>query len=290
MNPLVSICIPTYNGAQYLEEALISIECQTYRDFEVVVSDDASTDATMALVEAFQQRNVFPVRIVRHEPKGIGANWNHCVAHAKGAYIKFLFQDDVMEPSCIEKMVAMMESSDNVGLVYCRRSIIYGSLGGYEKHWLKSFEVLHNAWDEVSVVDGVQEGICYLSDRNLMQHPLNKIGEPTASLIARSCFDKVGFFNETLEQVLDVEFWLRLFPFYKVGFVDEALVGFRLHSNQASQINAQKKIDGVELKTLQGLLWKHHFLHLHPSVQLYLIKVGLNLGRIKRYFKQLLTH
>ena len=103
--PLVSICIPIYNGEAFLAEALASVKTQTYPNLEVVVSDDRSSDASLALVEKFQQEVDLPVRIFTHEPQGIGANWNHCVAKAKGQYIKFLFQDDVLLPTCVEQMV-----------------------------------------------------------------------------------------------------------------------------------------------------------------------------------------
>src|SRR5690606_24488463 len=88
--PLVSICIPTYNGAAYIAEALESAIHQTYPHLEIVVSDDASTDATLAIVERFKSKTHIPVSVYHHVPKGIGANWNHCVKQANGAYIKFL--------------------------------------------------------------------------------------------------------------------------------------------------------------------------------------------------------
>src|SRR5690606_34276938 len=117
MKPLVSICIPTYNGEAFIAEALESAIQQSYPNLEIVVSDDASQDGTLALVERFKARTPIPIYVYKHEPQGIGANWNYCVTKAKGAYIKFLFQDDVLEPDCISKMMQFMSSS-KVGLVY----------------------------------------------------------------------------------------------------------------------------------------------------------------------------
>ena len=65
MNLLVSICIPTYNGAQYLQEALNSVKEQTYGPIEVIVSDDASKDNTLAIVEQFKQSVSFPIYILQ---------------------------------------------------------------------------------------------------------------------------------------------------------------------------------------------------------------------------------
>ena len=104
-HPLVSICLPTYNGETFLNEALDSIKSQTYPNLEVIVSDDASSDGTLRIIEEFKATVAFPVQVFNHEPQGIGANWNHCMKHAKGIYIKFLFQDDVLYPECVTEMV-----------------------------------------------------------------------------------------------------------------------------------------------------------------------------------------
>ena len=87
---LVSVCIPTYNGAPFLQEALDSVSQQTYRNIEVIISDDASNDKTLEIIQDFKAKASFPVSIYHHEPKGIGANWNNCIRKANGKFIKFL--------------------------------------------------------------------------------------------------------------------------------------------------------------------------------------------------------
>ena len=122
---LVSICIPTYNGEQFITEALNSAISQTYSNLEIVVSDDASNDATIEIIERFKKKTQIPISIYHHIPCGIGANWNNCVQNAKGEFIKFLFQDDILLPSCVEKMVQLAETKKTIGLVYCKRNFIY---------------------------------------------------------------------------------------------------------------------------------------------------------------------
>ncbi len=121
---MISICIPTYNGAKYLSETLQSIQSQNYQKIEVIMSDDSSSDDTLLIVEAFKKQSDFPVYVFHHTPSGIGANWNNCLKHAKGKYIKFLFQDDVMENDCLEKMVKLIEENPNIGLIASKRSFI----------------------------------------------------------------------------------------------------------------------------------------------------------------------
>lgn len=90
MSPLVSICIPTFNGAAFIEEAMESALSQTYSNLEIVVSDDHSSDETITKIESFRNQTKIPIFIYHHEPHGIGANWNYCVSKAHGDYIKFL--------------------------------------------------------------------------------------------------------------------------------------------------------------------------------------------------------
>jgi glycosyltransferase involved in cell wall biosynthesis len=90
MNSLVSICIPTYNGKKYLNEALESVKSQVYKNIEVIISDDNSTDSTLEICNKFKHEVDFPVYIYSHKPSGIGANWNYIIEKANGDFIKFL--------------------------------------------------------------------------------------------------------------------------------------------------------------------------------------------------------
>src|SRR5437899_12562971 len=101
MQPSVSICIPTYNGAAHLAPCLESALNQTWTDFELLIVDDASSDDTVAITEACAARDR-RVRVARN-PRNLGlvGNWNRCLELAKGTWIKFLFQDDLLSPACL---------------------------------------------------------------------------------------------------------------------------------------------------------------------------------------------
>ncbi|PKQ46715.1 glycosyltransferase family 2 protein [Confluentibacter flavum] len=259
--PLVSICIPTFNGASFIEDALKSALAQTYSNIEIVVSDDASKDATLQIIESYKKKTHIPIQVHHHNPSGIGANWNHCIKQANGDYIKFLFQDDVLEPHCVEKMVALAEGSKNVGLVYCKRQIIFDSNKNFDTAWVKNFRSLHLDWESLEIKQGTLDGKVYLKDKKLLDKPENKIGEPTAVLLHKRCFDRVGYFNTHLSQALDIEYWYRLMPYFKIGFIDEELIKFRLHDAQASQVNRNIKIKDKRLLPrllLQTIFWKLH--------------------------------
>ena len=102
--PLVSVCIPTYNGSEYIVEALESVLNQTYKNIEIIVSDDKSSDKTLDLVRQCAKTSKFPIVIYTNEFRGIGNNWNNSIKKANGKYIKFLFQDDILLPNCIDLM------------------------------------------------------------------------------------------------------------------------------------------------------------------------------------------
>ena len=97
--PVLSICVPTYNGQAYLAEALESILQQTYASFEVIVVDDGSTDKTLEIVQAFAAADV-RLRVYQNpQQRGIPGNWNECVRLARGQYVCVFHQDDVMLPN-----------------------------------------------------------------------------------------------------------------------------------------------------------------------------------------------
>jgi len=245
--PLVSICIPTYNGEAYLSDCLDSALSQTYTHIELIISDDASTDNTLAIVNAVKAKTDIPIHIFNHSPNGIGANWNNCIKHANGAYIKFLFQDDVLVPNCIEKLMDVMLSEDNVAMVYAKRQFIYNEETEHILEFKKVYGELHNYWFNLKISEGVLDGEAYLKDKNFLNAPKNKIGEPTSVLLDKRSFEKLGYFNEDLKQALDSEFWSRLMPFYKIGFVDAYLSSFRLHPAQTSAVNKSEKINETEV-------------------------------------------
>ncbi len=282
--PLVSICIPTFNGAQFIAEAMESAILQTYGNLEIVISDDKSKDDTLSIIELYKSKTDIPIYIYHHQPSGIGANWNNCVKFSKGVYIKFLFQDDILEPDCISKMIQIALSNSSIGLVYSKRTIIYKELNNKFKSFIDQYGELHKSWKDLIINEGMVLGKNYLKDVYLLRSPKNKIGEPTAVLIKRECFEKIGYFSEELKQTLDYEYWYRIMKFYNIGFVDKYLVSFRLHNNQATNVNKKKQVS--ENRLLHHYYYKHLFWQLHFKNKFKLLKlfhpVFVNLVKLKQ--------
>ncbi|MBZ9787852.1 glycosyltransferase [Psychroflexus sp. CAK57W] len=285
MEKLVSICIPTYNGAEYLQETLDSISIQTYRDFEVVISDDASKDDTLKIVEAFKRQLDFPVRILHHKPNGIGANWNHAIRHAKGKYIKFLFQDDVLMPTCLEKMLKVLEGDKNIGLVASKREFIISKDNDDKtQEWLDTYGDLQKHFSDKKG-DIVLTSQVFKS-KEFFKTPKNKIGEPSVVMFRKSITDKIGYFDESLKQILDYEYWYRILKYNKIYIIDEPLVKFRLHHTQATAQNYMIKID--DYKRYPELLYKDYFWLLNYEHQKELFFEYNTFGKLLKKIKRAL--
>ncbi|MFM7449588.1 MAG: glycosyltransferase [Leptolyngbyaceae cyanobacterium] len=252
--PLVSICIPTYNGEEFLNDALQSALSQTYPNIEILVSDDDSSDQTLAIVNTVCTHSRYKLSVFRHERLGLVGNWNFCLKNAKGEYIKFLFQDDILEPSCIAEMVALAEQDAEVGLVFSKRNILLTAAATSDPRCILIYEScqnVHNAW---SNLQSLQPGKTLLADPNLLEDPINKIGEPTAVLLRKQVFESVGYFDSDFFHLVDIEMWLRISGHYKIGFIDKYLVSFRIHSKQETNTNIQLGKTNLDLYRLYAKL------------------------------------
>ncbi|MEH2168484.1 MAG: glycosyltransferase [Nostoc sp.] len=241
IQPLVSICIPTYNGEHFVAEAINSVLCQTYTNIEVILSDDNSTDRTVEIAKSFKQNSSFDFLILEHSQYGLAQNWNFCISQAKGKYIKFLFQDDLLEPNAIEEMVTLAEEDEEIGLVFSPRRLFTNTHDSvYDSNFLMHHEAkdVHKAWSRLKLI---QSGQQLLQNSNILDNPINKVGEPSTVLIRKDVFEKVGLFNSEFCQLVDLEMWLRIMSQYKIGFVDKVLSHFRIHPQQQTRRNAALK-------------------------------------------------
>jgi hypothetical protein len=212
MSPKVTICIPAYNREDYIRDALNCALAQTFADFEVVVTDNNSSDRTVAVVKEYAARDN---RIHIYEfDKNVGAvgNFNRCIQHAKGTYIKFLMSDDLMSPDCLEKMVQAMEANPNVSLV-----------AGIQED--RTFDGTLVRSNTVCVKTEVVSG--FELAKKLLLRMCNDIGAPTAVMMRRQlCAEgfKPQYFYSN-----DLEMWLRMLLKGDFYFIHEPLTTVRLH-------------------------------------------------------------
>jgi glycosyltransferase involved in cell wall biosynthesis len=254
--PLVSICIPTYNGASYLEACLDSALAQTFPDFEVLIVDDQSTDQSYQIAQAYATRDP-RIRVARNTHNlGLVGNWNQCVLLAQGEWVKFLFQDDILEPNCVERMLTVC--GPNKSMVVCKRKIIFGD---DSKDLRERFLWYIQKYD----MDKIFPSMTVIPPGDFCKAVLNNslgnfVGEPTAVLLHRSVFGRFGFFNPHLVQICDLEYWIRVGLHTGFIYVPEILVHFRRHSKGTSVANENSR----RFRTYIDQLICYHDFVFHP--------------------------
>jgi glycosyltransferase involved in cell wall biosynthesis len=263
--PLVSICIPTYNAAEFLEPCLLSALGQTYPNIEILICDDGSKDSTMEIVNKFYQQHSH-IRIVQNSTNsGMVNNWNYCIEQAQGEWIKFLFQDDLLEPDCVGKMLAACNQFD-VQVSLCRRDFILHD--DILPHLRRDFSE-----GGISKAEQVFGNKLFISPEQLaeaVKHHLvqNFLGEPTCYLFHKNLCKEAGFFNTDLRQVVDYEFIVRLGLVKGLAFIPATLAHFRVHGKSESSANNQKnnaaQIRNFAAESGDCILLLYHYLH-HPA-------------------------
>ena len=220
--PKVSICIPTYNHAQFLGDAIRSVLSQTFTDYELIVIDNCSTDDTQAVVAQYLLRDTRCKYICNERNIGLGGNLNRCLELASGKYIKILLADDFLEPTCLEKSVQALDDHPNAAMLTCARLIT--------DQQFRPLTVA--AYSKKSAVIIGRKAIknCFFKG--------NLIGEPTA-VIFRKEFIRRGF-NLKYKQVIDLEMWFYLLEQGDLVFLSEILCRFRQHEHQGTLKNAQE--------------------------------------------------
>lgn len=142
MTPRLTIGLPVYNGEACLEEAIDSILAQTFEDFELVLADNASTDRTQAICEAYAARDP-RVRYVRHESNlGAAGNFNFVAREAHGTYFKWASHDDRLHPELVARSIAVLDADPDVVLCHPRTVMIDGE-GRRTRDFVDDLHLMH---------------------------------------------------------------------------------------------------------------------------------------------------
>ena len=246
MPMLVSICMPTHNGEEFLAAAIDSVLRQSYADFELLICDDCSTDRTLEIANRYASGDKRVVVWQNESRLGLFANYNECMTQAKGGLIKLFAQDDLLEPDALKQMVqALIENK--VALVCCG------------KNYLDSSSMCVDEIVETSLNTGLTAGStvieqCLSSYRNL-------IGEPVAILFDARYVGK-GF-SENYYSLGDLEFSFRILQKGDLYYLPQKLVTFRRHP-----LNATSKM-------LEDMTWVLDFFKIGKEYSQYLTNIGL---------------
>ncbi len=217
--PFVSVCIPSYNYAQYIAGAIDSVLGQTYWNFELVIVDDGSTDGTAQIVQDYEARCGL-IRFYRNETNlGMVKNWNRCLEIARGDFIKVMGADDLLEPTCIEKSVNVLVANPAVTLVACARTLID------ERGKASRTSSYSSTFTITQGLDVIQR--CFFT--------ANWIGEPVATMFRKK--NALRGFDPHYRQLTDLEMWFHLLEKGYFAFIPEPLCSFRVHAKKTTKTN-----------------------------------------------------
>lgn len=243
--PLVTIAIPMYNAEHFIERTLRSVLEQSYKNIQVLVYDNSSTDASRQIVESILDPRLKLITSARNY--GPGYNFNRCLQQIDGKYFKLVCADDLLYPRCIEEQVAIFEDPQNEGisLVACGRDIIDSS------GKILTARSYPGKAGRISSKDAI---------KSLVRHGTNRIGEPMAGMVPASIAKQVSLFRDKIPYVIDVDFWMRVLQKGDLYFMQKSLCAFRISSNSWSarigllQFSQYAKFIEVIKKENEGLI------------------------------------
>jgi len=254
-NPLVTIAICTYNNARHVKETLESVKSQTYGSLELIVSDDASSDATQSVVNAWIQdpgnRNRFTrieVLKVDHNT-GVSANANRALKAARGSWIKYIAGDDTLKPECISDNMQKVSSEPQTRVLFSR------------------VEIYRESFADENLIDITKDDS---NDRNSImatgrdaeeQYKMllvsDRIHYAPSAFLHRETLLSVGGFNEEYKLLEDYPLWLNLTKHgHKLCFMDKITVRYRRHG---AAINNNGKSNIVNPNYFRSELFRRRY-------------------------------
>lgn len=221
--PTVSVIIPNYNHARFLTRRIESVLEQTFSDYEIILLDDASTDDSISIINRYRHNR--RIRCIENE-RNSGSpfkQWNKGVKEATGTYLWFAESDDWADKTFLSKLVALLHSNPDLGLVYSQ-SLAVNETDELIDNYLSSTAHLDpNLWSSDFVMDGRLFCTKYMMFRNV-------IPNASAALIRRKVWDEVGAADENMKLCGDWLQWSKILCCSNVGFVARPLNNFRSHS------------------------------------------------------------
>jgi glycosyltransferase involved in cell wall biosynthesis len=216
----VSIFIPAYNAAAYLEETIRGVVGQTFQDWELLVVNNASTDSTGVILHRITAELCDPrIRIVTNPcTLSMAENWNIGLQQARGEFIKLICADDIPAKDCLERQVKALRDHPGAILASGARMII------------------NSQGKKLFMRDGIRKkGIHFgvgMIRRSILAGT-NIIGDPVCVMWRRTGIDQLGFFDPSILYCTDLEYWLRLLSIGDLYYDTAPVAFYRIHKSSA---------------------------------------------------------
>ena len=225
-DPLVSVIVPNYNHAKYLGDRLESITRQTYKNIEIILLDDASTDNSGEILEDFVSKEP-KARFFKNKQNSGSTfkQWKKGVSEARGKYIWIAESDDRADPELLVSLVRFLESDPEVMMATCqlRMMDINGNIGGTPDEWLHELD--KERWNYTFINDGQKEIQSFLSKKNTI---LNASG-----VVFRNFSGIELLIDDGMRLCADWLFWVRMLTLGKIAYTPKVLNYWRLQTSNA---------------------------------------------------------
>lgn len=248
--PLISIVLPVYNGERFLRQSIESCQNQTFTDWELLIIDDGSKDASPKIAKAYADQDS-RIHYYKNETNlKLPKTLNKGFALAKGTYLTWTSDDNYYHPTALEKMLSVLYST-NSEFVFAKCSIIN------EKE------------EKISEIEAPKDYKFAIWDHNFVG---------ACFMYSRRAYETVGEYDVNLFLGEDYDYWLRMFNHFQVKYIDEELYVYRRHEKALSSTHKNGQYAAVE-----KVLWKNFKEHKNSTMldKFYLYR-GLHYSRSLR--------
>lgn len=221
---LISIVLPVYNGEKFLRKSIESCLCQTYRNWELLIVDDGSTDRSAEIAKEYEEKDA-RIHYYRNEQNlKLPRTLNRGFSLAKGEYLTWTSDDNYYYDGAFEKMVNALEK-DNSEFVFAACSIID------EKE------------NEISTISAPADYRYAIWDHDFVG---------ACFMYTRKVYETIGGYDPELFLCEDYDYWLRIFTLFQVSYVDEILYAYRFHDKALSVTHKEGQYDALERVLLKN--------------------------------------
>lgn len=277
----VSVIVPNYNHAKYLTQRIESILCQTFKDFEIIILDDASTDNSSEIINKYAALNS-NIRSYSNQTNSGStfSQWQKGISHSKGEYIWIAESDDFAEPEFLEKCIRKMKEHENAGIVYCNSRVINED---------DSSQYLVSEKEEASgnkrwLNDYCNTGLHEITNNLFLR---NTIYNVSSVLFRRSKLPLTSDTETSMKFCGDWLLYIRILLDSDIAYYAEALSTFRIHSGSSNKKYFKNCEYFREVLTVYKLVAKHLKFNLKKYVLMafFLLRIlrRIILARLKKH-------
>jgi glycosyltransferase involved in cell wall biosynthesis len=258
--PILSICVPAYNGNSFLSGLIEAVRAQSFGNWELILVNNASTDGTAELLRSIELEINDPrIKVFTNATTvPMAENWNIAVNYSSGEFLKLICADDIPTPDCFERQVKVLRDNPSASMASGSRII----MNGVGKRLF-----IRNGIGKTGLYNGRK------TIRGCIMAGTNIIGDPVNVMWRRSAMEKVGLFDPTVVYCTDIEYWLRLLSVGDLYYDTEPTGYYRIHGNAVAtglgDVTVQDFVHTAKLQVKRGsvalsamdlrvIAWKSH--------------------------------